>query len=144
METNRLFTLWLPVVAMAWALLPTLAAQDRRDTSGWSDVLSLTPGSRVEIRGLTKKDRADGRVTSVSADSLTLTTKNGERTFGRSQTRKVEIVKRQRNLWFVMGGASMVGAALATSLATAETSTYCFGRNCAAFPRRAVLGGTLS
>lgn len=121
--------------AIAKALEPILATpQAPVGVGDWSGVLALTPGTRVEVRGLTRKDRAGGRVVSTSGDSLTITSKNGDRTFNRSETTKVEKVNPRRNLWIALGAGSAVGAGIAVALATARTTTVCGRVNCVEFP----------
>ncbi len=113
-------------------VVQSLQAQSRKT---WDNVLALTPGTRVEVLGFGKKDRAKGYVTAVNTGSLTVRTKDGERTFNRTQTRAVETVKARRTLWYVVGGVAAAGAALGTSLATAQSSKYCVGSNCGVFPK---------
>jgi hypothetical protein len=135
MIMHRLFAVTLAVVAASWAVGSTVSAQDSTDKSNWSNVQAIAPDTRVYVRGLTKKDNADGRVVTVDGDSLTIATKNGNKVLGRSDLKEVETINPHRTRWYVVGISAMVAAAVAITFATQESTTLCNGGyTCASFP----------
>jgi hypothetical protein len=89
----------------------------------WSAVRALTPGVRVQVRGLTRRDQAQGSLLSASDDGLTVQTGSGPRTLQRDQVRTVSLVNPKRTQWTIVGAA--VGAGLMIPLQL-SASRRCF------------------
>jgi hypothetical protein len=86
-------------------------------------VRALTPGVRVQVRGLTRRDQAQGSLLSASDDGLTVQTGSGPRTLQRDQVRTVSLVNPKRTQWTIVGAA--VGAGLMIPLQL-SASRRCF------------------
>jgi hypothetical protein len=75
------------------ALLLAPFAEGQNATRGtWESVRSITPGRKVQVYGF-GPERFDGQFGSASADSITVTSKSGERTVPRSGIREIKLRK---------------------------------------------------
>ncbi len=62
MLPGHLFTLCLAAATINLFLALPIPAQEQSQTSGWNNVLSLIPGTRVKLGGAARKDSVSGQV----------------------------------------------------------------------------------
>jgi hypothetical protein len=122
----RHFTLLVILFCLPFA---TLDAQTT--ASAWSSVKSLNPGTEVRISAGNRK--VDGRIQSVTDDSITLDSSKGQEMFTQKEVSRAEVKgKGHRGRNALIGGA--IGAAAGVAIGFGVSGCDCI------VPRGAVVG----